>query len=501
MEHYSFENLSWTYPDSDTPALSEVSFQVEKGDFVVVCGASGSGKSTLLHAIKEKNPSFGFVLQDPAAQIVTDKVYHELAFGMENKGIAVDEMERKIAEIVTYFGMEDWLDRDTMRLSGGEKQQVNLASVLVENPEVILLDEPSSQLDPMAAVRFLEMCRRLNEQLGLTMILVEQRLEEVLPVCDKILVLEEGKVAAYDTVQGVFEKSLAGRYKIDILSFLPSFVRLYRTLSERGGHCPRNVKESRRWFADPEIREKLTERLALRRLEREQPDSGIGEATIECRNLFFRYEKNGKDILRSVQAAFYPGKIYGLVGGNGCGKSTFLRLLGGSLRAYHGKLRVRGQIACLPQEPKYMFIEERVGDVARSEEARERFGLMDLLERHPYDVSGGQMQRVAMAELCEKEADIYLFDEPTKGLDPKWKERFAQWLRELADGGRTVLVVSHDVEWTAAVCQQMSLFFQGRITSPVSVYEFMKNQHFYTTNIHKIVGESHPMVVSERDYQ
>ena len=492
MEGYCFKNISFTYPGSEKKALEQVTFSVEPGEFLVVCGASGSGKSTLLRCLKEEHPEFALVLQNPSNQIVTDKVFHELAFGMENQGISPEKMKHAIAETATYFGIEDWMERDTFRLSGGEKQILNLASVIMMDPGVILLDEPTAQLDPMAAQTFLNMVRRLNSELGITVILVEQRLEEVLSLCDRMMVLREGKIAACDTVERVFEKICGSpEDSREFLSYMPSFIRLFHHYSEDKSWCPKNIRECRKWF--------LEQNIHCRKLEETGVEPGnLPESKIRCDNIFFRYGKKEKDVLKEVCFEAYPGRIYGIAGGNGSGKSTFLKILAGAEHPYHGKVHCQGKIAYLPQEPKYMFLEDRICDIIKTDKAVCKFGLSEILDRHPYDVSGGQMQRVAMAYLYEKEGDIYLFDEPTKGLDPEWKQHFRVWLSELAREGKTVIVVSHDVEFAANACEYMSMCFDTQISKPMRTGEFFKDHLFYTTAVHRIVRDRYPDIVTER---
>lgn len=496
METYCFKNINFTYPGEKEKALNNISFSVNEGEFLVVCGASGSGKSTLLRQLKEENPEFGFVLQNPSTQIVTDKVYHELAFGMENKGIAPEKMKNAIASTATYFGIDEWMERDTFSLSGGEKQLLNLASALITNPKVILLDEPTAQLDPMAAQTFLDMVKRLNTQLGITVILVEQRLEEVLSICDKMLVLHEGDVVCHDSVQEVYKQICQSEISEDFLLYMPAFVRLYHHFSKKKNNCPRSVKECRRWFLKQDDLPVMGDEFLRNKTQKIGVKSDENE--IFCKNVFFRYEKNGKDILKDVSYYISKGKIYGIAGGNGSGKSTFLKVLSGSEKCYHGKVLRDRKIAYLPQEPKYMFINDKIHDIIKDSVTIRMFGLEGLMDRHPYDISGGQMQRLAMAYLWEMNADIYLFDEPTKGLDPLWKKKFREYLNGLKEKGKTILIVTHDVEFAASACDSMSMCFGGNISEPMEIQEFFANNLFYSTAIHRIVREQYPNVVAER---
>ena len=383
------------------------------------------------------------------------------------------------------------MERDTCSLSGGEKQLLNLASVLVTDPEVILLDEPTAQLDPMAASAFLDILRRLNSQLGITVILVEQRLEEVLALCDKMMVLHEGQIAALGQLDQVYDKICYSELSEEFLDYMPSFVRLYHRFSKERNACPSSVKECRNWFYDNDVWCLAAEPEPFVREMEASP-------SIVCRNLFFRYEKKGKDVLREVCFEAVPGRIYGIAGGNGTGKSTFLKVLAGAEKCYHGKMKIQGRISYLPQEPKYMFIGDQICDIIKTRPAVEKFGLLPILSRHPYDVSGGQMQRTAMAYLCEQDGDIFLFDEPTKGLDPFWKKKFGEWLFELAEEGKTVIVVSHDVEFAANTCEYMSMSFDGEISPPMKTQDFFRGGLFYTTAVQRIVGDRYPQIVSER---
>lgn len=490
METYHFEHINYRYPGQDENVLSDVSFSVRAGEFVVLCGASGSGKSTLLRVLKEQNPEFAYVMQNPATQIVTDKGYHEIAFGMENQGFSPEKMKQAVAETVTFFGMEDLLERETHTLSGGEMQLLNLASAIVTNPSVLLLDEPTSQLDPMAATGFLEVLKRINEQMGVTVILVEQRLEEVLAICDRMLVLQYGKILRYDTVQRVYADIRQTNTVREYMEYMPVYVRLFDRYHKPGEMCPTSVKEGRAWFYANDI--SIPVRKGKKDIEK-------GNVSILCKNLYFRYGRKECDVLKGVNFQGRAGLVYGIAGGNGSGKSTLLKVLSGRKKGYHGSAECEGRVAYLPQEPKYMFIKERICDIIKDERAIQRFGLREILDRHPYDVSGGQLQRLAMAVLYETDADVYLFDEPTKGLDPHWKTQFRLWTRELANQGKTVVMVSHDVEFAANTCDVMTMCFQGELLDVVSTEEFFRENRFYTTTLHRIVRDRYPEMISERN--
>ncbi len=287
MEPYRFEHITYAYPGEEKPAVEDVSFTVQPGEFIVVCGASGSGKTTLLRQIKERHSAFGFVMQNPRTQTVTDTVGHELAFGMENKGIRPDNMWHAIAETTTYFGMQDWLDRAVYELSGGELQLVNLAAVLLLDPNVILLDEPTAQLDPMAATEFLEIVKRLNTQFGITVILIEQRLEEVLAACDRMLVLYEGRIAAFDTVRGVYEKICRSELSAEYLSYMPSYVRLYAGVNESADECPQSIKECRNWFYGTNVELSVIKKEKSNSRERVRSRAGMCISAMSARGRIF----------------------------------------------------------------------------------------------------------------------------------------------------------------------------------------------------------------------
>lgn len=510
--------LGFTYPAQTAPALREISLSIREGEFVTLIGASGSGKTTLLRMLKpsltphgalsgridifgtpltawdQKTASaeIGFVQQDPDSQIVTDKVWHELAFGAENLGMERAVIQRRIAETAAFFGMEDWLYREIASLSGGQKQILNLASVMLLQPRVLLLDEPTAQLDPIAATEFLHAVHRICRELGTTVILSEQRLEEALPLSERVVVLEHGSVLTQGRPLAVAAE-LKERKHPQYLA-MPTPIRLCGRLT---------VGEARRWLSE-EARE--LKPLPARALP------AAGETAVECKRLSFRYEKKGQDVLRDLSCRFEKGKHTAILGGNGCGKTTLLSLIAGLLKPQQGKLArdPNLRVALLPQDPKMLFVSKTVrGELeealldasqeetsARVDEIATLCKLKDLLERHPYDLSGGEQQRTALAKILLAAPDILLLDEPTKGYDAAFKASFGEMLEALLRAGKTVITVSHDVEFCAAYADRCYLLFDGAIAAEGTPSEFFSGNSFYTTAANRIARQRLPEAVT-----
>ncbi|MBQ7646544.1 MAG: ABC transporter ATP-binding protein, partial [Clostridia bacterium] len=360
MEILRVENLSFRYPKASENALDNVSFSVNKGEFIVICGASGCGKTTLLRSLKkelmpvgEKSGTvrykgtlieetddrvsaseIGFVMQMPENQIVTDKVWHEMAFGAENLGIKPDIIRRRIAETANYFGINKWIGKKTCELSGGEKQILNLASVLVAEPELLILDEPTGQLDPVAASEFLSTLKRLNSETGITVILAEHRLEDVFAAADRVTVMEEGRIIAFDDPRKISGKLKSIKKDHPATLGLPSAVRIFDALGI-GGVCPLTVREGRGF-----IEENYSDKRSPCPVE----ENTRGDKTaLEVRSVFFRYEKELPDVLRGADLTVYKGERYFLLGGNGSGKTTLLTVISGLNRPYKGKIEIFGK--------------------------------------------------------------------------------------------------------------------------------------------------------------
>ena len=549
MALFAFEELTFRYPEAPRDALRDVSVAIEPGQFVLVCGQSGCGKTTLLRQFKsvlaphghqsgqvlfdgvpladvpecEQVARIGFVMQDPDAQIVTDKVWHELAFVLESLGCDERTMRLRVAEMASYFGIQHWFHKNVGELSGGQKQLLNLASVMAARPDVLVLDEPTSQLDPIAASDFLATVHRINRELGTTVVMSEHRLEEVYGLTDRVVVLEEGRV-----VSDGEPRAVAGqlhRAGSPMALALPAAARIawgvegrpYSSIVEEGValqvEAPLTVREGRAWLAR-EVAAHPPRRWALP--AGEVCDSAPARAAVELRDVWFRYERDGADVLRGTTLTVPEGSLFAVVGGNGTGKSTMLRAICGVARPYRGKITVlgrrlkdwkraelfRGGVAMLPQDPLNLMVKKTVrGDLEemldgrgltagqRTAAVREVAALTDivpLLDAHPFDLSGGEVQRAALAKVLLNEPRLLLLDEPTKGLDAFFKEKLAALLRSLTARGTTVLMVSHDIEFCASYADRCALFFDGDAVTTNPPRRFFASNSFYTTAANRI---------------
>lgn len=522
MEHFRIENLSFSYPTSkDKKSLDNVSLKTEKGEYIVLCGKSGSGKTTLLRHLKtaltphgkrsgniffngvplkdvdnrEQSSKIGYVIQNPDDQIVTDKVWHELAFGLENLGCDQKTMRSRVAEMACYFGIQDWFHRDVAVLSGGQKQLLNLASIMAMQPEVLILDEPTSQLDPIAASDFLNTVRKINSELGTTVIITEHRLEDIFPYADRAIVMDKGKIIADDNPKNIGK--LLFEQNNPMFTAMPTPVRVFYN-SDGNGECPLTVRDGRNWLSN-----KFETEPQIKEIPFDNIDENIENPAISLKELWFRYEKDTPDILRGVSMDIPSGTISAIVGGNGAGKSTTLKAICGICKPYRGKIKIFGKpvnkfrsgelfkncVSMLPQDPKSLFVkktvyedlEEMTKDKNKINEIAEICMITNLLERHPYDLSGGEQQRTALAKVLLTEPKILLLDEPTKGIDSFFKETFASILNKLKNQGITVLMVSHDIEFCAKYADIVSMFFDGQVLTTDTPQKFFGGNSFYTT--------------------
>ncbi|MBR3716248.1 MAG: energy-coupling factor ABC transporter ATP-binding protein [Clostridia bacterium] len=508
MEILRVENLTFTYPLCEHPAVNDLSFSLESGDFTVLCGATGSGKSTLLKLLKREiapngdesgeilfrgrsiceidSTRIGFVMQHPDEQIVTDKVYSELAFILENSGLEQSVIARRVAEMASYFGIEDWYERDVSTLSGGQKQLLNLASVMVANPDILILDEPTSQLDPIATSDFIATLKKLNRDLSLTVIIAEHRLEELIPICDRMIVMDKGNLIKNGSPREIIaelEKDSA------LISLVPSGARLYHMLSAKG-ICPLTVREGRNFIESRY--NNVTRSLAKTEY------SHSAKSALEFKDVYFRYERHLPDVLKGLSFTVYENEIFCILGGNGSGKTTSLSCAAGIRKVYSGKIKIFGKkisdysgqtlyqncLTLLPQDVQSLFLRNTVREElidAKADVSKLPFDLSHLLDKHPYDLSGGEQQLLALAKVLATNPRIILMDEPTKGLDANKKNTLIKIVHTLKASGVTVVIVTHDVEFAALCSDRSALFFRGDIVSVGTPREFFSENNFYTT--------------------
>lgn len=514
MAQIKIENLTFTYSASQLPAINNISLEIKQGDFVVVCGASGCGKSTLLRNLKpairpagkiqgkvsyngqcidaisdrEQAKSFGFVLQSPEHQIVTDKVWHELAFGLENLGYKTEDIRLRVAEMAEYFGITDLYYRSADKLSGGQKQLLNLAAVMTMHPEVLILDEPTAQLDPIAAEGFIDILKKVNRDLGITVILSEHRLNYVMEDADQLLVMDKGEVLVFDKPQVALSKVV----EKDLLKLMPVQVQLFKEYvasNENVSEIPMSIAEGRKWINSLSISGEI------------EADRTIGEEVVICKNLWFRYDRNGEDIIKGLNMQVYKGEIFVILGGNGTGKTTAMSLLSGVNKAYRGKLKINGRVSALPQNVQTLFRKESVAEELKgvSENIIEQMELGGLMDSHPYDISGGQQQKLALAKVLEKDPDILILDEPTKAIDGIYKENLGEILLNMKKQGKTIIIVSHDVDFCGQFADRCGLFAQGSLIAVNNFREFFANNRFYTTTVNKMAGHVIKKAVKKED--
>lgn len=530
MGKIKFEQVTFTYPLAEQAALKDVTFEIEESQFIVICGKSGCGKSTLLRQMKKNMMPYGelkgeilydgtsikeleerksvseigYVQQNPDNQIVTDKVWHELAFGLESLGYDNQTIKRRVAEMADYFGIENWFHKETNTLSGGQKQLLNLASVMVMQPKVLILDEPTAQLDPIAASEFLQTVYKINRDLGVTVIMSEHRLEEVFPIADRVLVLDKGKIVAIDIPERIGEY-LSGRETGEshpMFYGLPAVVRIFQNF--RMGESPLTIREGRKKM-EQLLKGKEVVGSSFDAVEKSK------ETVIQLKNVWFHYEKGHHDVLKGVSFSVEKGRWSCVLGGNGSGKSTMLKVICGILKQQKGKVLINGtqtgkkcseKVVMLPQNPQAVFTEITVEEelfegvafmdmedrekIEKVEMMLDKMEITHLRKANPYDLSGGEQQRLALGKILLLEPTILLLDEPTKSLDPFFKRTLAKILKDLQRNGMTIFMVSHDVEFCASYTDYCAMFFDGEIVSEDCTRKFFSGNSFYTTTANRI---------------
>ena len=572
MNCIEVKNFSFQYPKESHAALYQVSMEVEEGSFVVLCGKSGCGKSTLLRQFKSvlashgekkgeilysgqnledvdlrtQSAEIGYVLQNPDNQIVTDKVWHELAFGLESLGYDTPTIRLRVAEMASYFGIHSWFLKNVSELSGGQKQLLNLASVMAMHPKLLILDEPTSQLDPIAASDFLETVRKINRDIGTTVILTEHRLEDVIPWADKVYVMDKGRMIADGTPNEIGEQLRTMGH--DMFLSMPAPMQIYAGTNS-SLRCPLTVSQGRRWLSEEletkdikikkegnqeETAEKKTSIFGKLAGLKKEPEKEIPE--IRIKDVWFRYERDLPDVVKGLSLDIKKGEIFAVVGGNGTGKSTAMSLIARIRFPYRGKIYLEGKeigkysddelyhgfLGVMPQNPQSLFVKKNVREDLYEviDGKRERKSdaypiemkkkdavegivsltrLEGLLDRHPYDLSGGEQQRLALAKVLLLRPKILLMDEPTKGIDNHYKKELGEILRKLSEHGVTILMISHDVEFCAQYADRTGLFFQGNVVTSEESKRFFAGNNFYTTAANRMARNYFPNAVTVED--
>ena len=593
-------DLTFAYAAGDEPVLSDINIDISSGEFVIIMGSSGSGKTTLLKMLKrnmipagrysgrvyiygkeadkltdrENAAGIGYVSQDPDNQIVTDKVWHELAFGLENLGMDNVTIRKKVAEMSEYFGITGWYDKEVSKLSGGQKQILNLASVMVMQPGILLLDEPTANLDPLAAIRFLDVVKRINQELGVTVVMVEHNLEHIYADADRIIAIDKGRVAANSSPKKAAADIIAaGSFLIE---GLPVASRLYSGYNKKNGNSvvsynnvnidsnnkdnhilsdeiPLTVKKGRRWYVNYKkvygkditkdkdkinnfagksiINDKVIKKDVLEednitgnknkkrigfikknnlenKSSRKNTDN-IENTVCQLKNVSYSYNKKLPYIIDGVDVSFKEGQITAILGGNGAGKSTMLKLIAGIIEPVRGKIISNKRIIMLPQDPKAVFtevsVEEELAEVLMDkgngiynnmpmedkreivEQIIEEFGLNDIRKNNPYDISGGQQEKLAIAKVLLLKPEVLLLDEPTNGLDPYFKKTLGKLLKKINADGVTIIIVSHDLEFVDSFCDDVIMLFDRKVAAQDSTHKFLRDNMFYTTNYYRIM--------------
>lgn len=561
MDILEVKDFSFFYPDGRKETLRNIDMKIQEGSLNVLCGKSGCGKSTLLrqlksvlapHGIKSgeilycgmpldqvdhrtQSEEIGYVLQNPENQIVTDKVWHELAFGLESLGYDNATIRLRVAEMASYFGIHQWFYRGVSELSGGQKQLLNLAAIMSMHPRLLILDEPTSQLDPIAASDFLETVKKINRDIGTTVVLTEHRLQDVIPWAQKVFVMDEGRLVAEGSPREIGET--LKQQKHGMFLSMPVPMQIYAGVESKEP-CPLTVSEGREWITKTlggilkkslKNQKSLPSGQPVEKASKEKP-------AVEIKEVWFRYDKDGKDVVRDLSLEVYQGEFYALVGGNGTGKSTSLSLISRVRKPYRGKIRLdgrdirkysdqelyRGYLGVLPQNPQSMFIKKTVREDlysmigGKKEKKSQEYNLdmqkaeavegivaltrlEELLDRHPYDLSGGEQQRLALAKVLLLRPRLLLLDEPTKGMDAEYKEDLGGILKKLQGHGVTIFMISHDVEFVAEYADRVGLFFEGNVVTSKGAKAFFSGNNFYTTAANRMARHYFPDAVTGKE--
>lgn len=505
MAYIQTKNLNFTFNENKKKTLNNINIEIEKGEIVVIFGKSGSGKTTLLRQFKSaitpsgqqegeikidgKNSSdidlktqaekIGFLLNDTENQIVNDKVYSELCFGMENLGYDRHIMHKRAVEVSTWFGIEKLFYKLTSSLSGGEKQKLNLASIFTLNPDILLLDEPLSSLDPINRDNFAQMIKKINDEEGTTIVIAEHEMSDIISIADKIIVMEDGNILHMGKKEDIVKKIIENKKYIP---FLPNKTKL-----------PALLFNNYSVFTNKEAM-KCLNKLTKDKITREKRKSDEKDI-ITLKNVYFKYEKDTENILNNINLSIKEKDFIGVVGSNGSGKTTLLKVMAGILRAYKGKVKFNENLkfSYLPQDTKYLFSKNSV-----KEELGFEIEEKELLNVHPYDLSTGQRQLIALYKVLKNKPDILLLDEVTRGMDVMYKKRTGEILKKL-NKKMTIILISHDIDFLARYTKDALLLFKGEILEKKQSDLFFDDNFFYSTSVNKIAKHKVTSALFEED--
>lgn len=565
MACLEIKDLTYYYPDATLPALNKLNLSIEEGEFVLLLGGSGSGKSSLAKAIAGLIPDFyggkfggevcidgkslhkmsrkeivrkvGMVFQDPENQLVMTGVEREIVFGMENLGLANSLMQRRYVEVREALSLSTITEQSVPELSGGQKQKIVLASILAMQPSILILDEPTSQLDPVAGEEILTIIRRLNEENGITVILIEQRLERCFHLADRFVVMEKGRIV-YQHQDG---RRLARWAAAGGSPFLPPLSKIFAFAGQ--WEIPLTVKEGRKIIrsviagnesAMDELKQKRPASEKIRAASpgnsiemRDNGDNGTAQnlpTFLEVNNIWYNYE-NGNEALKNVSFKVNPGAFLAIMGENAAGKTTLLKSIRGFLKPGRGDIKIWNRnvqgysaaelartVAYLSQNPNdYLFmptVREELMFTRKNLKLKNDGTIDQLLEKlqlgryallNPRDLSSGERQRVALAAVLAAEPQLIMLDEPTRGLDYELKKVLGEILLERQKEGLTIFLVTHDVEFAAEYARDVMLMSQGMIVVRGPREEILSCSAFYSPQVSKLFYNYQTGIVTQKD--
>lgn len=523
MVIYEVKNLSFAYSDEEENVLQDINIKINSGDFVLLCGKSGSGKSTLLSQLKKETvkkglksgkvlfcnedientddynsvSQIGFCAQDPSLQQICETVESELRFILSN--LESDSINLKIAETVSFFGIESLYHKKISELSGGERQIINIAAALVTEPKVLLLDEPFSQLDLYSSERLSNLLKKMNNELGVTIVIAEHSLEKVLEFCTSVIYLKDKKASEFSVSNFIESGHLMdfGVIPYEVYNFITE--QKQKKAPVTVSQCKKIIEKYNICYNSP------------------QPVNENSDNICELKKVFFRYTKNSADVLKGLNLSVKKREVLSVLGCNGSGKTTLISLINGVNKPFSGKVKINSdiKISVLPQDPALLFSfdtvvqilnncirafgykdlfkemndlhpEKNIKPCAEVKNITEQLNITDILYRNPFDLSVGQQQITAFAYIMLCDPDLIILDEPTKGIDKQRKDILIDFIVRMKQLNKTVIIVTHDIDFAAEVSDRCALLFDGKIVADENTDLFLKNSRNYTSAVNQI---------------